>query len=251
MRYKLRVVYRKSHGIKVADVWYPDENWKQKLVCDVASIYGSEMPINDRSFKMQHTLLTDLNQNDEELSKSIVSTSLRNEIRRSDKDGTIFKQFNSEHFLRDDSILKQFCQCYEEMYKEKDINNKLSMELLKSYINSQAFHLTIAYLYGRPVVYHSYVDCINSVRLWHSCSNYRSQKDIANEIGRANKQLHWEDWLYFRKLEYEVYDWGGVFSFDSKNGIDQFKKSFGGVPHSYYNGKVGISILGKCALKIF
>ena len=56
---------------------------------------------------------------------------------------------------------------------------------------------------------------------------------MMNIIGRANKRLHWEDWMYFKKLGISTYDWGGVFAYNSDNGIDKFKEAFGGVPHDY------------------
>jgi hypothetical protein len=63
---------------------------------------------------------------------------------------------------------------------------------------------------------------------------------------------HWEDWLYFKARGCSIYDWGGVFAYDSENGIDRFKTLFGGTPHDdYHTVPLPNSLLGKISLKIY
>lgn len=50
---------------------------------------------------------------------------------------------------------------------------------------------------------------------------------MRNAIGRANKYLHWHDWLLLKNIGVIEYDWGGIASYDNPNGIDKFKMSFG------------------------
>ena len=61
-----------------------------------------------------------------------------------------------------------------------------------------------------PYVFHSYIVDMEDkqVRLLHSCSSFRSEKLLANLIGRINKLLHWEDMIYFKKCGIRQYDWG-------------------------------------------
>lgn len=43
----------------------------------------------------------------------------------------------------------------------------------------------------------------------------------------------------------QILDWGGISSIDNPNGIDFFKKGFGGIECSYYNVIIGKTIKGK------
>lgn len=246
----MRIVYRNIKGLKIADIWQPSPSWKNEVRCDIASFHGKLKQEDGEKLTEQHTLLTNLHQTEDELKNNIKSKNFKYEIRRTEKDNLNFLFYDSKMLSSSLELLQKFCQCYQEMYNEKDMQNELEMQMLNSYILADAMYLTVAIYENEPIVFHSYVDCGTSVRLWHSCSNFRSEREIANLIGRANKRLHWEDWLYFKNREYSIYDWGGVFDYNSENGIDQFKQSFGGTPHDYYNGKVGVSLLGKIVLKL-
>ena len=246
----MKIIYRKKIGLKIADVWEPNDAWREDVECDIAYLHGCVEKETDSGFIIQHTLLTNLHQSEEELRNNIKSKNFRYEIRRAEKDGVHFLFYDSKQLMTSPDLLQKFCRCYQDMYKEKDMDNTLSLKMLYDYVMADAMILSVAIHEDEPIVFHSYVDCGKSVRLWHSCSNFRSERELANLIGRANKRLHWEDWLYFKGNGYSIYDWGGVFDFNSENGIDQFKQSFGGEQCDYYNGKLGVSILGKIALKL-
>jgi len=47
-----------------------------------------------------------------------------------------------------------------------------------------------------------------------------------------------------------VLDWGGISSIDGSNGVDKFKKEFGGRECSYYNVILGKSIIGKIVISL-
>jgi lipid II:glycine glycyltransferase (peptidoglycan interpeptide bridge formation enzyme) len=70
-------------------------------------------------------------------------------------------------------------------------------------------------------------------RLLHSASWFRhiEQSEERNFIGRANRFLHFEDMLYFKKMGIKIYDFGGYAVDDinkEREQINQFKKGFGG-----------------------
>jgi hypothetical protein len=147
-------------------------------------------------------------------------------------------------------IIKMFAKCYEEMYQEKNMVVTLGEQLLKKYIDAKCLYISVAYVNEEPMVFHSYINCGEKARLWHSCSTFRDDKSLATLIGRANKRLHWEDMLFFKELGLKSYDWGGIFDYESANGIDLFKLAFGSDRKDYYNAVVAQSLIGKAYLKL-
>ena len=104
------------------------------------------------------------------------------------------------------------------------------MSIVFCYIILVFWILFIIYVNFFRMLLNKYHSCIcddKNIRLLHSCSEFR-ETDTAfrNAIGRANKYLHWKDMLYFINQHKEKYDWGGISSFDTPNGIDKFKMSF-------------------------
>ena len=96
-------------------------------------------------------------------------------------------------------------------------------------------------------MYHFYINDNEHTKLTISCSELwtaDSQID-KNMIGYANKWLHWKDFLYFKEIGVESYDWGGVTWNEEDQGklegINKFKASFGGKPVSYFCETVVIS----------
>lgn len=65
-----------------------------------------------------------------------------------------------------------------------------------------------------------------SKRLEDNCNS-----DLLKLIGYSNRYLHYQDMIYFKRNELNLYDFGGVYIGDkdkSQMGIANFKKSFGG-----------------------
>ena len=194
---------------------------------------------------MQRSLLTDLTKSKDELLNQITSKNFKYEIRRSNRDEITVKYYTAQDILKNPLLLDKFKICYDQMFAEKGKSTKLNLEALKRYAEESALIISVVYFDEEPVVFHSYVDGKDRVRFFHSCSTFRSDREYAQLIGRANKRLHWEDWLYFKDKGYVEYDWGGVFAFDSDDGIDKFKRTFGGKPVEYFNVSVSGSILGR------
>lgn len=244
-------LYRNRYGLKIADIWLPNEDWKN-VKADIAYLHGCPVKYLDsnKNMKLQYTLVTDLTVSEDEL-KDNISKTFKYDIRRSQRDIISCKVFSGINLLNNKTLVNNFQECYKEMYMKKGINAAISNKVIEQYALENAMIMTVAYYDEKPIVFHTYIDGKDKVRLWHSCSNFRMDKELRNVIARANKRLHWEDWLFFKEQGYFIYDWGGIFSInDLDNGIDNFKKSFGGIPTEYYNGEQGISLIGKIALKI-
>lgn len=238
------------HGLKYAEIWFPNDDWKN-VKSDMIRLHCLPTPdgFKESEIEMQHTRWTDLTADEKELQQKIVSKTFKYDIRRSYKDAVEIRHFTSEELNRDDTIIQLFAGCYHAMYEEKGMDISLDADAVKNCAQNGHLVLSIASFEGEPIVYHSYLCDKDIVILWHSCSNFRSDKEMVNIIARANKRLHWEDWLYFKAAGVKTYDWGGVFAFDSDNGIDKFKEAFGGIPHDYYHTvPLGHSLVGKVAL---
>lgn len=69
-----------------------------------------------------------------------------------------------------------------------------------------------------------------------SASMFRESEssECRNQIGRANRMLHYKDLLTFMELGYEVYDYGGIGNYnDELKAIAEFKLGFGGDVKTY------------------
>lgn len=105
---------------------------------------------------------------------------------------------------------------------------------VKAY-NEQNNSLIISNVYhqdGRKLASHLYiVDGVRATMLY-SCSGRFIETDVPPlQVGRANRYLHWQDILFFKKQNYQVYDFLGL-SIDkndkAQQNINNFKKGFGG-----------------------
>jgi len=89
---------------------------------------------------------------------------------------------------------------------------------------------------GVELVMHSYLidRDIGRARLLHSASLLHGLAENASRaaVGRANRFLHYDDMLYFRRLGLRMYDFGGyaldIAAGGELEGINRFKQGFGG-----------------------
>ncbi|KYP13648.1 peptidoglycan bridge formation glycyltransferase FemA/FemB family protein [Flavihumibacter sp. CACIAM 22H1] len=79
------------------------------------------------------------------------------------------------------------------------------------------------------------------VQLFRSASGrYFLQYPDKNEIGKANKYMHYSMIRHFKNKGFQVYDFGGYSlpldaDFRKFSGVNQFKKNFGGEEVVYRN----------------
>lgn len=246
----IQVTYRKK-GIRITQVWYPKNLSSEKVKTDIVFYHGVDKEDNgkNRVSSVFHTLITNLTVTEDEL-QSKINKNVRYEIRRNKKENAEYKTFSSEELKKDSETVDAFAKMYELMYEEKGMKSVLNRIQISAYLDADAFFLTGIYADGKPVVFHSYIMGEKDVRLLHSVSDFRSSEADANFVARANKRLHFEDMLLWKNKGKERYDWGGVSSIETPNGIDAFKFKFGGEPLTYYNVYEGVSMIGKLAVRI-
>ena len=236
---------KNKYNLKLVDAWFVKDLSDVKEEYDILFVLGYKEPIKSYECTKQYSLILRLN-NEENILFENIRKNVKYEINRCIKENVNFEVYDSKKLLNNKEILSDFEFQYNQMYKEKNMNVKLSMREVESYINSNAFILTVAKSDNNSLCYHAYVSDKKSVRLLYSCSNFRSNdKDMKNLIARANKFLHWQDIKFFKGQKITNYDFGGISSFENPNGIDQFKMAFGGESVEYYNIKILKTFKGK------
>ena len=244
---------KKQAGLLFSEIWKPTEDWKLHTNADIVTFnaFDNPKPYIKKRLKLQNTLYSDLTKTQDGLYDGIKSKTYKYDIRKSLKDDIKITLYSPDNLKSNEQIIRDFIACHHKMYKEKGMDILLKDIEIFPYLYADALWISVAETAEEPLVYHTYVDCGDAVRLLHSCSCFREKKELATLIGRANKRLHWDDLLAFKNLGYRTYDWGGVASFDNPNGIDLFKMSFGGEAHSYYKGQVGITTKGAIMLRLY
>ncbi len=195
------------------------------------------------------TIISSLKCSKEEIFNKISKT-YKYDIRKSINDNIEY-----HFYLNDDiteEILASFYQTYSQFCKKinnKEVRNALKKNKIKKWKKEKCLCISCA-KYELGIVYHVYVYDANKACLVFSASDFRNEGVDKNIAGRANKALHYKDMCMFKDNSIKIYDWGNISSIDHLNGIDVFKKSFGGEICYVYNEIIATSLLGNLILSI-
>jgi lipid II:glycine glycyltransferase (peptidoglycan interpeptide bridge formation enzyme) len=190
------------------------------------------------------TLVSDLTLSEEKLLVCCTST-IRNEIRRAKKDGASCAQYSGKFLFGIKGLFRQFDEAYAEMYRQK----KMTAVSVRGYLRTLAaagfLTMSISKIGNEVVAYHVYVTGDRIARLLYSVSIFRvcEENAMRNAVGRANRLLHYEDMLWFKKQGFITYDWGGYATDPALASINAFKAGFGGTLVSRYYAKVTSNML--------
>ena len=247
--------YRRKF-LRINQIWFSQDQTisdllRQKRKADIMFVHAvpkSETAGHFRGWQEFHTCVNDLTLTEEELLAGI-NKNVRYQIRRSEKDGISVRFYEKADIENDRGLLDKFRDIYVRMYKSKGVDTDMNIAAVEKYLEQDKIVFTAVWHDDEMLLFHSYVCDNKEARLLHSASFFREEGiSEPNMIGRANKKLHWEEMVYFKKKGYEKYDWGGISDFDNPNGIDEFKLKFGGEKVTYYNVFAGNTILGKAAV---
>lgn len=228
------ILSKKNKGINIIDCWYAEQALKQNGVIRYTEALK---PLGEHPTEFV-TLVSDLTE-DEEAILSHFSKNCRYEVRRAPREGVecsfrIGKQISAEEILA-------FTDFFEEFWKSKGMNygeKEKNRSLIRQYAQAGAFAITTASIGGKVLIYHTYIVEDSRVRLYQSASWFRVDDSVsANVVGFANRCLHYQDMLWFKKLGKTQYDWGGAGTEEEVESITRFKESFGGTHVTYYNGE--------------
>ena len=228
------VLKRRKGLFSEATVWFAEQLYTG---ADIVHYRSCKFPISQMCTGAS-TLLTNLQQTDEELMKSCESN-CRNEIRRAMKEGDATCLLYGDNI--DDKIIDEFSAFYNQFSINKNWGEVDTLSIshnMKGYRNINGLIISYACVEGEKCVYHVYIADGKRARLLHSCSLYRQNesKEMQKKIGMANRFLHYDDLRKMRDIGYQCCDWGGAGTSPEVYNIYKFKKSFGGKHAVVYNG---------------
>ncbi len=241
--------------LKVNQIWYPgtvtiSQLLRQRRKADILFVHGvpfGETKGGFRGWQEYHTCMNVITKPEDEL-LAAVNKAVRYQFRRSEKDQIEIRFYTRADIEQSPELMDTFAEIYERMYQSKGSDTKLNVSAIQKYLEADGIVFSAVWHEGEMLVFHSYICDATDARLLHSASCFREESADQSMIGRANKRLHWEDILYFKKKGLLRYDWGGISDFDNPNGIDEFKLKFGGQKITYYNVFAGNTLLGKLAV---
>ena len=230
---------------------------QQALDCNNADVtycksidkdYSSNVNQKNLLVQRQHTLITDLTENEDAILKKITKN-CKYDIRRAEKDeieSRVYETLNSES---DFQILKNFQKCYNQMFSSKGMSNKFNWNMVANGLKNKQMIVTTNALLRNPsvVVYHAYSldEKICCLELSTSPIFSNMDKDLINIIGRMNKNLHWRDILLLKSKGIKELNWGGIKNYETPDGITKFKMEFGGKHEVFCNYVVAHTLLGQ------
>jgi len=213
-------IVRKKFGLAYRQHWFarqPQGGWG---LTTLRQYIGAQAPAFPFTKQTQHTLLIDLTQDDEALQAGM-SKNMRAQLRKAEKDGFVWE-------VSED--LDEFRTLFNAFAAEKGLK-ALSTGVLEA---ERAFLLIAKTSFeGKPLVAHAYlVDVEESrARFLYGATVRLSEGVDANLVGRANRLAHFLEMGEFRRRGLKTFDFGGYAlgtEDPQKQGINQFKESFGG-----------------------
>jgi lipid II:glycine glycyltransferase (peptidoglycan interpeptide bridge formation enzyme) len=215
------------------------------------------------SFEELWTLLIDLGETEDELF-SHIRKNTRYEINRARNKDAIESAALLEKGEKNEEKLKQYIDFFNAFADSKN-RSHIDFSDIEQFYNGETLCVRFAHFArsasagDEPLTMHAYVISDNTARLHQSSSLFRASEDseYKNLVGRANRLLHWEDMLYFKKDGVRWYDFGGWYggaatsqSYREQLLIDQFKESFGAEKKREYSFIESASFLGKIAVSV-
>ncbi len=182
--------------------------------------FSGATPKNWKEIKF-FTLLSDLTKTENEIFSQITKTT-KYQINRAKR----------ENVKTNTGNIKDFKIFFNNFAPSRNLK-KLSNMNIKTYL---PYSITTQATYqNTTIAMHLYIidKQISRARLVYSATLNRDNTNLQlSIIGRANRLLHWEDMIMFKNMGIKTYDWGGIADNTEQSntkGIDEFKKSFGGI----------------------
>ena len=245
----INVTYIKK-GLKINAIWFCkdiDRDVKRSKA-DFIFIHGYPRDNYKKALvTKQSSLITDLTMTLEEIFQQFNRTYKR-QINKAKNDQVEIKQYDSKELKDKPYLLDSFKKDYERFIHLKGIKIFYNEGAMAKYVESGNITLTKAFKGEETYAQHIFVHDDKIIRLLYTVSNFRGHEIDKNMVGTFNKYLHWKDIEYFKNNNFKVLDWGGLNSKENTNGIDVFKRGFGGKEVDYYNVIIGKSLFGKLAL---
>lgn len=235
---------RKRLFASMENVYFMEDPTDYKTDCDVVLFYSAgRKPKGGFHGKPSYTLQIDLRRSKEELFNDM-SKSTRRELRRALENPELKYAYITNPTP---SQLEMFCDCYDQFAGQRGIastDRAHLKELMERGI------LALSYVRGlKDEIYCGTADIITPERCYgaYAFTNFRNHSN-PRLLGRANRLLYWNSMIYGRQAGCRVCDMGGIGKGAygrAMDGIDAFKKGFGGQVVMEYDIYKGYTLRGK------
>jgi hypothetical protein len=236
-------IFRKKHGLLVREIWFSPEVVPSDVKRDIDYYVQCSTPIKgSKPFK---TLTIDLSQDEDILFKGI-NRKHRQHVQQAINTYGLVADVD---FTPTSEAIEIFVAFFNDFAAFKGFATTNVMNKLKIMASSNNLYIVSVRRNNENVLaMSSFVSDGYRVRDQLSATLPRiGDDDIL--IGRANKLLHWQAMLAMKKAGLKLYDFGGISDRPELEGINTFKRRFGGIEREDYNAIQGISGLGRLALK--
>jgi len=152
--------------------------------------------------------------------------SFRYDVRKIEKTSHLYKIGNNNSIKE----LNEVIESYAVFAKKRNITKPNKSRVMALRQSNIAYTLCSV---DDCISYHIYLRSKERVRLLYSWINKRSEDKVV--VNGLNKIHTKNDIEYFKNEGLSIYDFGG-YSSDRNNGIDQFKRKFGGTIVKEYSG---------------
>ena len=229
------------------EVWFNEDPPREAQV-DIVLYRQRQAPVAGARATPFRSMITDLSAVEDDIAGRF-GKDCRYEIRRAEaKDG-----LRTELVAESQTRLQEFADFYDAFAAQKGFA-PCDRKWLAAARTARRLVLSAASRDGEVLVWHAYYSDGRVASLQSSASCFRG-RDTAYRalIGRANRWLHWQDMLGFRRMGVGRYDWGGLFEDEStpeRKGINRFKRDFGGEPVRSYECVLPLTVKGRLYLPL-
>jgi len=247
--------FKKKGMIRVVEMWYED-NQSIDSTCDVIRYkFIPKIPRKAHSIEELYTLIIDLSSDPETLLNDVAKNT-KYEIKRARERDNLTIQNLLSAGEKNDAALNEYIEFFNGFADLKK-RNAITVGELAQFYNSGNLEIRsiIDLETSEPVSMHAYIISDGRARLLQSSSHFRGSNDpeYRKKTGRANRLLHWEDILYYKKIGLAYYDFGGWYCGSDdleKLSINQFKEAFGGQKLREFSCIVPVTSLGTLSIAI-
>lgn len=238
------------HGLRMSELWLDEAVPLQHASCDVLLLRQYKTAPERALSSPFVSLAIDLSQSAESLLQGL-NSGTKYEVRRAEgKDQVLC--------VHEPTVDEQVCLQFQKFYDEFALSKGLALSSIRELLaraRAGALCVSRAVYAGRTVVWHVYAATTKQVTLQYSASHFRQldDNDTRAAIGRANRLLHWKDMLYFKGMDFEVYDFGGLYVGEEDQArlkINRFKEGFGGLRVEKVDAALALTLRGWAYLRL-
>lgn len=234
--------FRKKHGLLVRELWFAPEAVPSDVKRDIDYYVQCNTPIEESTpFK---TITIDLSQDEDIIFQGIEPESRRQVRQAVNK----YELVADVDFTPTSEAIEFFGAFFNDFAAFKGLapTNIHKLKILAR--SGNLFIVSVRSNEKVALAMSSFVSDGYRVRDQLASTLPRVGND-KNLLGRANKLLHWQAMLAMKKAGLKLYDFGGISDKPELQGINKFKRQFGGIEREDYNAIQGISGLGRLTLK--